>query len=43
VFSAGAENNKGENSRMMFFPLTLFIYLAVCTMFPHLPAPVWQL
>jgi len=27
----------------MFFPLTLFIYLAVCTMFPHLPAPVWQL
>jgi len=21
----------------------LFIYLAGCTMFPHLPAPIWQL
>ena len=22
---------------------TLFVYLAGCTMFPHLPAPIWQL
>jgi len=33
-------SNVSSNTVPFFFN---YYYLAVCTMFPHLPAPVWQL